>query len=189
MINLAIFASGNGSNAENLIHYFQASEKIAVIAIFCNNPNAGVLKRAERLNTPAIVFSKEDINGSEVLNKLATLKVDAIVLAGFLWKIPDRLVRHYENRIINIHPSLLPKYGGKGMYGSHVHRAVLRSGDTESGVTIHLVNQEFDRGRILYQARCPVREGDTPDSLAERIHKLEYKHFPEVVKDYLYETL
>ncbi len=189
MINIAVFASGSGTNAENLIRHFQHSDRFHIVAVFCNNPNAGVLERAKNLNTKAVIFNRSDLRDSIVASELKDLKVDAIVLAGFLWKVPDALIKRYPDRIINIHPALLPAYGGKGMYGNHVHESVIKSGDKTSGITIHLVNEHYDEGRILFQKKCPVLPDDTPATLAARIHELEYSYFPEVVEDYLRQTL
>lgn len=189
MIRIAIFASGSGTNAENLIQHFQKTSDINVVSILCNNPKAGVLDRAKRLNTESIIFNKQEFSDSSFLQKLQVRKIDAIVLAGFLWKVPEYLIREYSDKIINIHPALLPNYGGKGMYGNHVHDAVIQNGDKESGITIHLVNEEYDRGKILFQAKCPVLTNDTSDELANRIHQLEYRHFPQIVEDYLRQTL
>lgn len=189
MINIAIFASGSGSNAENLILYFQSKPGISIKAIFCNNPQAGVLERAKNLKTDSVIFDKATFNDPSFSKALISNDIDMIVLAGFLWKIPDYLIRQYNNQIINIHPSLLPKYGGKGMYGSRVHEAVINNQDKESGITIHLVNEEYDQGKILFQTKCPVEPDDTPESLAKKIHQLEYEHFPKIVEDYLRQTL
>ncbi len=189
MINIAIFASGSGTNAENLIIHFQSKSDFKVKAIFCNKPKAGVLERAKNLDTNTIVFDKATFTDPSFLEKLNALEINAIVLAGFLWKIPSYLIQAYEGNIINIHPSLLPKYGGKGMYGSFVHEAVVENQDKASGITIHLVNEEYDKGKIIFQAECPVLTHDTPETLAKKIHELEYQHFPKVVEDYLLQTL
>ncbi|XOV92311.1 MAG: phosphoribosylglycinamide formyltransferase [Bacteroidota bacterium] len=189
MIKIAIFASGSGTNAENLIQHFNQTSDIKVAAVFCNNAKAGVLDRAKRLNTESLLFSRQEFQDSSFIQKLQELEVDAIVLAGFLWKVPMYLINQFPQKIINIHPALLPNYGGKGMYGSHVHEAVIQHGDQESGITIHLVNEEYDKGKTLFQAKCPVYPTDTPDELANRIHQLEYKHFPQIVEDYLRQTL
>ena len=189
MIKIAVFASGSGTNAENLIQYFQDSKDFTIESIFCNNPQAGVLDRAKRLKIKSTTFSKSEFAQETFLEGLKHLEIDAIVLAGFLWKVPEYLIQKFPDRIINIHPALLPKYGGKGMYGSNVHEAVISNGEKESGITIHLVNEEYDKGKILFQASCPVMAEDSPDDLAKRIHQLEYKHFPQIVEDYLRQTL
>ncbi|MEQ8338301.1 MAG: phosphoribosylglycinamide formyltransferase [Cyclobacteriaceae bacterium] len=189
MIKIAVFASGSGTNAENLIQYFQDSKDFTIEAIFCNNPQAGVLERAKRLKIKSTTFSKSEFAQVTFLKGLEHLGIDAIVLAGFLWKVPKYLIQKFPDKIINIHPALLPKYGGKGMYGSKVHEAVIANGEKESGITIHLVNEEYDKGKILFQESCPVLDDDTSDDLANRIHQLEYKHFPQIVEDYLRQTL
>ena len=154
--------------------------------IFSNKPDAFVLERAKRLGIPSMVFTRSQLYGTDdVLLRLKELKTDLVVLAGFLWLVPDNMLKAYPSRILNIHPALLPDFGGKGMYGHHVHEAVLESGRKTSGITIHLVDEVYDHGRILLQAECPVLAGDTPDSLAERIHQLEHHHYPEVIKKYL----
>ena len=182
MQKLVIFASGSGSNAERIATYFAEKGTAQVQAILCNNPQAGVLARAKRLAIPSIVFDRQAFYHSDiVLNILKSLQPDLIVLAGFLWKVPPYLTEAYPSKIINIHPSLLPKYGGKGMYGAHVHQAVIDNSETESGITIHYVNEHYDEGNIIFQAKTEVLPTDTPDTLAEKIHQLEYQHFPEVI--------
>jgi len=183
METLGVFASGSGSNAENIIKYFQNKPGIRVSCICTNNPDAFVIQRAKSLHIPLLVFSREDFYHTEkVVNYLNENKITWIVLAGFLWLVPGYLIDRFPNRIINIHPALLPKYGGKGMYGQHVHKAVIDNGETFSGITIHYVNHEYDRGSIIFQAQCLVEADDTPDSLAERVHRLEYEHFPVVIE-------
>ncbi len=183
MIRIAILASGNGSNAENLILQ-QPSDLLQYPLIITDNAQAGVLQRAERLGVATHVFSRADFrNGSAVLQLLQDEKIDAIVLAGFLSRIPQNIVEHYPSRIINIHPALLPRFGGKGMYGHFVHEAVLAAGEVVSGITIHYVDAEYDHGSTLCQATCPVYPSvDTPDSLAERIHHLEHLYYPVAVR-------
>ncbi|WP_449033536.1 phosphoribosylglycinamide formyltransferase [Porphyromonas sp.] len=183
MIRIAILASGNGSNAENLILQ-QPSELVQYPLIITDNAQAGVLQRAQRLGVATHVFSRADFrNGSAVLQLLQDEKIDAIVLAGFLSRIPQNIVEHYPSRIINIHPALLPRFGGKGMYGHFVHEAVLAAGEEVSGITIHYVDAEYDHGSTLCQATCPVYPSvDTPDSLAERIHHLEHLYYPVAVR-------
>ncbi|TAF33766.1 MAG: bifunctional 3,4-dihydroxy-2-butanone-4-phosphate synthase/GTP cyclohydrolase II [Cytophagales bacterium] len=185
-LNLAIFASGNGSNAEAIISFLQKHCPEVRCYVFTNNKQAGVIERAKRLNVDYFVFGREDFYGSDkVLSQLQILKIDLLALAGFLWLVPEMLLRSFPERILNIHPSLLPKYGGKGMYGMHVHEAVIKQQETESGITIHLVNERFDEGRILMQARCIVGSGDTPYTLAEKIHVLEHEHYPLLVAQHL----
>lgn len=184
MIRIAVFASGSGTNAENLIRYFNDADDARVVLVMTNKPGAGVVGRAEALGVPVRVFNPAELNDNEgVRGILSGLGIDYIVLAGFLLKIPSILIREWNGRIINIHPALLPKYGGKGMYGHHVHRAVIDAGERESGISIHLVNENYDEGSVLFQAQCPVSADDTPESLAERVHELEYRYFPAVVKE------
>ena len=182
---LAVFASGSGTNAQNLIEHFNKTFDKRVVMVLSNNPDAYVLKRAARFGVPARVFSREDLRTGHVLRILQENAVDFVVLAGFLWLIPPSLTEAYRGRIVNIHPALLPKYGGKGMYGLHVHAAVLENGEKESGITIHYVNEQYDSGDIIFQARCPVMPDDTPEQLQERVHRLEYEHFPAVVESLL----
>ena len=177
-----MFASGSGTNAQNLIEHFNKTFDKEVVLVLSNNPEAYVLERAARLGVPARVFSREDLKTGRVLRILQENAVDFVVLAGFLWLIPAEITAAYRNRIVNIHPALLPKYGGKGMYGLHVHAAVLENGEGESGITIHYVNEKYDSGDIIFQARCPVMPDDTPERLQERVHRLEYEHFPKVVE-------
>ena len=184
-INLAIFASGGGTNAENICNFFTKNDSIKVAQIFSNRPDAYVLERAKQLEVPSTVFSRSDFQDHGFVKKLQG--IDYVILAGFLWLIPKYLIDAFPNKIINIHPALLPKFGGKGMYGDRVHQAVIDAGEKESGITIHLVNERYDEGEILFQARCEVTQGDTPSSLASKIHQLEYTHFPQVISSYLQE--
>jgi phosphoribosylglycinamide formyltransferase-1 len=186
MKRIAIFASGSGSNAENIVNYFENSSVGRVEAVYCNNPKAPVIQRAGRLNIPLVLFDREKFYAEEtVLRDLQSRKIDLIVLAGFLWLIPGSIIKAYRDRIVNIHPALLPKYGGKGMFGITVHEAVIEAGDAESGITIHLIDDVYDRGEILLQVKCPVLTDDTPESLAERVHQLEYEHFPKAIEKML----
>jgi phosphoribosylglycinamide formyltransferase-1 len=188
MKNIAIFASGSGTNAENLIKFFRTSPFGKIKVVLTNRPDAGVIDRAQSLEIESIVFTREQFYNSEVvLDLLFERDIDYIVLAGFLWLVPDYLLKPFENKIVNIHPALLPKYGGKGMYGRRVHKAVIDAGDAESGITIHHVNQDYDEGDIIFQARCDIGAGETPESLARKIHELEYTHFPTVVESLLKE--
>jgi len=183
MTNIAIFASGSGSNAENIALYFQHNEQITVKHLFCNNSNAYVIERSKKLNIPCTIFNKEEFYGSsKIIDSLKDKKIDYIVLAGFLWLIPKDLVNEFPNKIINIHPALLPNYGGKGMYGMNVHKAVINNQEKESGITIHIVNEKYDEGNILFQAKCSLDSTDTADSLAEKIHILEQDNFPQVIE-------
>jgi phosphoribosylglycinamide formyltransferase-1 len=186
MRKIAVFSSGNGTNAENLIRFFKSSPLARVELVVTNNPSAGVINRAKELGVPAFVFQKGDLTqGEKITQWLLSNQIDLVVLAGFLLKIPHSLINAFEQKIINIHPSLLPKFGGKGMYGNHVHAAVLSSGEKESGITVHLVNEEYDKGEILARFSIPIPEGASVDELAKKIHLLEYEHFPKVVVEYL----
>ncbi|GHU88775.1 phosphoribosylglycinamide formyltransferase [Bacteroidia bacterium] len=181
MKKIAIFASGSGSNAENIINYFSENKEINFSFIICNKSEAFVHERAKRLNVPSYTFKKSEFENGEVLTLLKKEGVDLIVLAGFLLKVPENILKAYPHRIINIHPALLPKYGGKGMYGIHVHEAVVTEGEKESGITIHYVNENYDEGQIIFQAKCEVFPDDSPETVAEKVHALEYKHFPEEI--------
>ncbi len=182
MKKIAIFASGSGTNAENIVKYFQGHPEIEVSVIVANRKAAGVVERAERLGMPCLYFPKEEwASGENVLKAMRERDIDLIVLAGFLAMIPNALLEAYPDRIINIHPSLLPKYGGKGMYGDHVHQAVIANHETESGITIHYVNAHIDSGAPIAQFSCPVLPDDTPATLAARIHSLEYTHYPPII--------
>lgn len=184
MKKIAIFASGSGSNAENIIRFFAKKPEISVNSIFCNVPGAYVLERAKKYNVPAYVFNREEMkNPEKVLHQLQEQEIDFIVLAGFLWLMPSCITAAFPNRIINIHPALLPNYGGKGMYGDKVHQAVIAAGEKESGITIHYVNEHYDEGAPVFQARCSITPEDTPDTLAAKVHALEYEHFPRVIEE------
>jgi phosphoribosylglycinamide formyltransferase-1 len=183
-MNLAIFASGTGTNAARIIDYFRGSTNVKVCLIVCNKPGAGVLGVAEREGIPTLLIEKEPFfRGGAYVTELREKNIDLIVLAGFLWKIPEALVRAYPGRIINIHPALLPKYGGKGMYGRHVHEAVIAAGEKESGITIHWVDEHYDHGEPIRQVKVIVEPGDTPETLAQKIHLLEYEYFPRVIEE------
>jgi len=188
-INIAVFASGAGSNAAKIIEYFNnehSKKNITVSVIVCNKPGAGVLGIAEKNNIPTILIEKERFfRGDAYVPVLQEAGVNAIVLAGFLWKVPAALVHAYNNKILNIHPALLPKYGGKGMYGHFVHEAVIAAGDTKSGITIHVVDEQYDHGHPVLQVTCPVLPGDTADTLAARIHELEHANYPRVIEEFL----
>ncbi|HET6253922.1 MAG TPA: phosphoribosylglycinamide formyltransferase [Puia sp.] len=187
MTNLAIFSSGAGSNAARIIQHFQDHPTISVHLICCNNPNAGVLNIAAAAGVPVLLIEKEEFfRGSAYVPELQARNIGFIVLAGFLWKIPPRLVQAYSRRIINIHPALLPKYGGKGMYGRHVHEAVIAAGEKESGITIHYVDELYDHGQAIFQAKAVVEPGDTPETLAKKIQYLEHTHFPRVIEEAVY---
>ncbi|MDR1373314.1 MAG: phosphoribosylglycinamide formyltransferase [Dysgonamonadaceae bacterium] len=182
----AIFASGSGSNVENIVRYFENSKTLSFPLIISNRKDAFVHERAKKLNIPSYFFGKQQFEDGEVLEFLLHKDIDFIVLAGFLLKVPQNLLQAYPDRIINIHPALLPKFGGKGMYGHFVHEAVVDAGETESGITIHSVNENYDEGQIIFQAKCPVLPTDTPDEVASKVHQLEYKYFPEVIERFFY---
>ena len=181
MKKIVIFASGSGSNAENIFN--KTKDKIEISGIFTNNPNAGVIDRANRLGIPIISFQKSELTdkNSNLYSALSSIGYDLIVLAGFLLKIPEELIQFSNNRIINIHPSLLPKFGGKGMYGDNVHNAVIQNKESESGITIHWVNNEYDKGAIINQYKTTVTTDDTVETLSSRIHELEYEYFPKTI--------
>ncbi len=181
--NIAVFSSGTGTNAANIIQYFLNNPLATVSLIVCNNPQAGVLKIAESNNVPSLIIEKEKFfRGNGYLPELQNAHIDFIVLAGFLWKIPSTIINAWRDNIINIHPALLPKYGGKGMYGNFVHEAVLSAKEKESGITIHFVDEFYDNGKTILQVSCPVYENDTTETLAKRIHALEYEYFPKVIE-------
>lgn len=182
---IAILASGNGTNAEEIIKYFHNHTSIEVVLVLSNNAQAFVLERANRNAIPSRVFSKAEFKEAVVLEWLKEYKVTHIVLAGFLWLIPDNLIANFPDRIINIHPALLPKHGGKGMYGMKVHEAVRTSGDLETGITIHLVNEHYDEGEVLFQARCSVEKDFTAEDIARCVHQLEYEHYPKVIEKWI----
>ncbi len=186
MKRIVIFASGSGTNAENIIKYFHERNIAEVTHVFSNNLRAKVLKRAHDLNVKALHFDKESFyDTNEVLNILIDAQPDIIVLAGFLWIFPKKIIDEFPNKVINIHPALLPKYGGKGMYGHHVHEAVVRNKEKESGITIHYVNEHYDEGAIVFQAKTPVAKDYSAEDVASAIHTLEYKHFPVVIEKVL----
>ena len=186
MKKIAVFASGTGSNAVNLVNFFSKKETGEVALLISNNPEAPVLEKMKALGIPAIVVTKEEFQDpSYLLPLLNKFGVSFIVLAGFLKMIPPYLIQAFENRIVNIHPALLPKYGGKGMYGMRVHEAVVAAKERETGITIHYVNERYDEGEAIFQASCPVTENDSPNDVAHKIHELEQAHFPEVVEEVL----
>lgn len=184
--HLVIFASGAGSNAQQIINYFKNSTLAKVELIVCNKPGAGVISIAEKENIPVLLIEKERFfRGDSYVSEFQKLKTDLVILAGFLWKIPKNLINAYPRQIINIHPALLPKYGGKGMYGQYVHEAILNAGEVESGITIHYVDEHYDNGDIIFQTACPVLDNDTAEALAQRIHQLEHLHYPIVIEELL----
>jgi len=187
MKRVVIFASGSGTNAENLIKFFQHRDNASVIQVLTNNPRAKVIERCNTLNTSCLSFNKTAFyHTNHILDILKTNNPDLIVLAGFLWIFPEQILNEFENKVINIHPALLPKYGGKGMYGKHVHEAVVANKESETGITIHYVNENYDEGAIIFQAKCKVDEDNTADDVASKIHKLEMEHFPKVVESLLF---
>lgn len=184
MLRIVIFASGSGTNAENIIEYFNARDKVKVSWVISNNPVAGVLERAERLKVPSRVISRKEMSSSEFLEFLKG-EADFIVLAGFLLKVPDSIVNAFPGAIVNIHPALLPKYGGKGMYGMHVHKAVVANKEPVSGITIHYVNEHYDEGAIIFQKTVSLKGDDTAEDVARKIHLLEQENFPRVIEEIL----
>jgi phosphoribosylglycinamide formyltransferase 1 len=184
--NIAIFASGNGSNAEAIIRYFKSHPTIAVSMVLTNNPTAFVIARAKQLNVPATTFSREQFKDPNfILSLLKENNTTHIVLAGFLWLVPEYLIRAFPEKIVNIHPALLPKFGGKGMYGINVHEAVKAASEKETGITIHLVDERYDEGKILFQGRCLVDPSHTPAQIADCVQKLEYEHYPRVIEEWI----
>jgi len=178
---IALFASGSGTNAQNIIEYFAESEHVVIDSVWTNNPNAYALERAKKFDIETFIFSKDEFrNTSKVVEELQKREVNLIVMAGFLWLIPLNLIQNFM--IINIHPALLPKYGGKGMFGMKVHQAVVEHKDIESGISIHFVNEKYDDGEIIFQAKCPVLPTDSPEDVANKVHQLEYKYFPGVIE-------
>jgi phosphoribosylglycinamide formyltransferase 1 len=189
-MNVAIFASGNGSNAQKIMEYFSGDPYIKVSLVLSNKKDAYVLQRAKKFKIPSFSFTSTQLKETNVVQqKLKQYEIGFIVLAGYMIKVPDTLIKMFQGRIVNIHPALLPKYGGKGMFGEHVHQAVIAAGDKESGITIHFVNESYDEGKIIFQARCEVKAGDTPETLAERIHELEHRFYPEIIEKVITEEI
>ena len=187
--HVAIFASGTGSNAKKIVEHFKHNPYINVSLIVSNRADAPVLEMAHENGIPTVIIDRTSFYQSEdILKIFNNFSINFVVLAGFLWLVPTYLVRAFEHRMVNIHPALLPKYGGKGMYGMRVHEAVKKAGDTETGITIHFVNEHYDDGDIVFQARCPISEADTPEDIAQNIHRLEHRHFPEVIEKLLLGT-
>ena len=186
MQNIAIFGSGSGTNAENIINYFSKSDVVRIAVVLSNKKDVGIHTRAQRLGVQTFTFSNDEFkDGDVIISKLAEYQVDYIVLAGFLQLISPVIINAYRERIINIHPALLPRFGGKGMYGSYVHEAVVEAKETKTGITIHYVNEHYDEGAVIFQATCPVLSEDTADDVAAKVHELEYKHFPQVIENLL----
>ncbi|MDD5150354.1 MAG: phosphoribosylglycinamide formyltransferase [Flavobacterium sp.] len=189
MNKIVIFASGSGTNAENIIKHFGNKDCGTVISVFTNNPNAKVIERAKNFQVPTEIFSKEELSEGKVLQKLNAIQPDWIILAGFLLKLPENFIKQYPNKILNIHPALLPKYGGKGMYGMNVHKAVVDNCEKETGITIHFVNENYDEGNIIFQKSVDLSGTETPEIVAEKIHELEQKYFPNVIEKLLTSNL
>lgn len=185
MRKIVIFASGSGSNAEKIILHFKNSDQVVVSAVFSNKPDAKVLEKAENLGVSTVVFDKNALSDGTVLAKIDEIQPDLIVLAGFLLKFPESIIEQYPGKIINIHPALLPKYGGKGMYGMNVHRAILENGEKETGITIHYVNEHYDEGGILFQVTVSIQDCTTPEAIAAKVHELEHEHFSKVIENLL----
>ena len=186
---IAIFASGSGSNAQRIMEHFKRHKEMEVAIVLSNRADSYVLQRADNFEIPTHVFSKEELyDSATILKLLKNLNIDIIVLAGFLWLIPENIIRQYPKRIINIHPALLPKYGGKGMYGDIIHETVIANHDHETGITIHYVNETFDEGEIIYQNKCLVENTDTTEKLAYKVHQLEHLHYPRIIEDLLKKT-
>lgn len=185
MKKIVLFASGNGTNAENIITHFKKSSQGTVVSVFVNNPRAKVIERAQNHDVSVILFDKEQLNNGFVLRKLNEIQPDLIVLAGFLWMFPANIIKEYPNEVINIHPALLPKYGGKGMYGMNVHKAVLENKEKETGITIHFVNEKYDEGEFIFQQATNIENCITPEEIAEKVHELEHEYFPIVIEKFL----
>jgi len=187
MKRIVIFASGSGTNAENIIKYFQSSTVATVVRVLCNKKDAKVLERSNSLNINSLYFDRSDFYDTDKILKLLKNEADFIILAGFLWRVPQNIIDSFPHKIINIHPALLPKYGGKGMYGMHVHNAVIANQEKETGITIHYVNEHYDDGAIIFQKSIAINKSDTADSVAKKIHQIEMKYFPKVIEDLLNE--
>ena len=185
MKKLSIFVSGNGTNLQRIAEYFLEDWAVKIENVVCNNPNAYAIERAKKLDIPVRMITKQDFNSEAFVKELQDLGIDLIVLAGFLWKLPENLVKAFPKKIVNIHPALLPKYGGKGFYGEHVHEAVVAAKEAQSGITIHYVNELYDSGEIILQAHVSLDENETPDSLAAKIHQLEQAYFPVAIEQVL----
>lgn len=188
MKRIAIFASGSGTNAENIINYFKQSPVATVIRVLTNKKDAKVLERAKRLNVKTLVFDRANFFEKDVVLNLLTKEADFVVLAGFLWMVPKKIIDAFPNKIVNIHPALLPKYGGKGMYGMHVHSAVKENQEKETGITIHYVNDKYDEGAIIFQKTTKIDEDDTPERIAQKVHELEYQYFPKIIEKLILEN-
>lgn len=189
MIRIGIFASGEGTNAQRFIDYFKDSKSISISLIITNNGKAKVIERAKNADIPVLIVDRDMLYDTDkVVNELKT-KIDFVVLAGFMWMVPENIIKAFKNKMVNIHPALLPAYGGKGMYGPHVHEAVIENNEKRSGITIHYVNEKYDEGKIIHQQECVVTENDTAETLARKIHKLEYEYYPKIVEKLLLENI
>ncbi len=186
MKKLSIFVSGNGTNLQRIAEYFSNNKDVEIVNVVCNNPKAYSIERAKKLGIPLRMITKQDFNSEAFVKEMQSLGIDLIVLAGFLWKLPENLVKAFSKKIVNIHPALLPKYGGKGFYGEHVHEAVVAAKEAQSGITVHYVNELYDSGEIILQARVSLDENETPDSLAAKIHQLEQAYFPVAIEQVLF---
>ena len=186
MKRLSIFVSGNGTNLQRIAEYFADNKNVEIVNVVCNNPKAYSIERAKNLGIPLRMITKQDFNSEAFIKELESLDIDLIVLAGFLWKLPENLVKAFPKKIVNIPPALLPKYGGKGFYGEHVHEAVVAAKEAQSGITVHYVNELYDSGEIILQARVSLDENETPDSLAAKIHQLEQAYFPVAIEQVLF---
>ena len=182
MKKILLFASGTGFNVENIIKYFKNNPDIIVVGVFTNNQHAKVLEKAKSHTVPTLIFNRQELSGDFVLDKIKELQPNLIVLAGFLWKFPEKIIAEYPNKIINIHPALLPKYGGKGMYGLNVHNAVIENSEIETGITIHYVNEHYDEGEFIFQQKVNIEDCKTAEEIASKIHELEHNYFPEIIK-------
>jgi len=189
MKRIVLFASGSGSNVENIIRYFLDSNELEIPFVISNRSEAFVHERVKKFGIPSFVFKRDKFENGSVLKFLQENNVDFIVLAGFLLMVPENILKAYPDRVINIHPALLPKFGGKGMYGSHVHEAVIAAREKESGITIHFANENYDEGKIIFQAKCPVFPNDSPEDVAEKVHALEYEHYPRVISEVISSTI
>ena len=186
MKRLSIFVSGNGTNLQRIAEYFANNKDVEIVNVVCNNPKAYSIERAKKLGIPLRMITKEDFKSEAFVKEMQNIDIDLIVLAGFLWKLPENLVKAFPKKIVNIHPALLPKYGGKGFYGEHVHEAVVAAKEAHSGITVHYVNELYDSGEIILQARVSLDENETPDSLAAKIHQLEQAYFPVAIEQVLF---
>ncbi len=187
MKKIAIFASGSGSNAENIANYFKDNNNLEISLVLTNKADAYVLERVKKLNIPSVIFNRQQFTKTnEIVTLLQEHQIDLVVLAGFLWLIPENLIQAFPNKIVNIHPALLPNYGGKGMYGMNVHNAVVKNKESKTGITIHYVNERYDEGESIFQAECEVLPTDTPEEVAQKVHTLEYEHFPKVIDRILF---